>query len=146
MTHLLLVSACFLLFSISAAEVYNVTSSNDEADCPPQGKCQTLSYYTRNASQYFHDDAEFRFSEGIHMLEGSLVINGVSNISLVGMNMSENNATTTIATVITCINETGNIVFSNYSSSIIIKFITIKNCGSNDISFEICSTVFIRSI
>ena len=133
MTHLLLVSACFLFFSISAAEVYNVTSRNDETDCPPQGKCQTLSYYTRNASQYFHDNADFRFSEGIHMLEGSLVINGISNISLVGK--SENDTTTTTATVITCINESGNIVFSNYSSSIIIKFITIKNCGSNDISF-----------
>ena len=136
MTYLLFVSACFLFFSISAAEVYYVKSRNDTKGCPLQGECQTLSYYTRNASQYFHDNADFIFLEGVHMLEGSLVINGVSDISLVGgMNMSENDATTTNATVITCINETGNIVFSNYSNNILIKFITINNCGSNDTSF-----------
>ena len=120
-----------LLVSLSAAEEYYVTSYNNGTDCPAsERKCEVLSYYMRDFSQYFISDTVFRFLEGTHLLDSSLIVTGVSNISLIGL---KNYSASTATTVITCLNGIGSIVFNN-SNEIQIHFIAMKNC-SNDTTF-----------
>ena len=131
-----LLAAISLLVPFSIANEYYVTSKANRTDCPSEGLCQPLSFYTENSSYYFHDDVVFLFLEGTHLLERSLFISGVSNISLLGWDGSGNLATTFPA-LITCLNGTGRIVFYGHSTDILIKFLAINNCNRTLVFYEV---------
>ena len=51
--------------------------------------CYNFSYYTANFTSYFTDYTIFSFLDGTHTLQGTLEINGVSNITLQGLDNIE---------------------------------------------------------
>ena len=124
MLFLLLLLLCCQLSLIATTEYY-ITSLADLSDCPSNTVCNVLSYYTRHQTKYFSDNNVMWFLPGIHLLEQSIVVNGVSNITLTGMDVADNN----VSSVITCSDEDKSITFNNHSSFVTVKYITINSCG-----------------
>ena len=113
---------------ITASEYY-VSATNGEP-CPPTTDlpCHNLSFYS---DDYFTDDTIFYFLEGTHTLQRTLVINGVSNLTLQGLGHIEQGFHKTVmqsTSVIMCNDDTrGGMAFKD-SSEVILKFLTIANC------------------
>ena len=116
---------------ITAYEYYVSAAPNGE-DCPANTACNNLSYYVADSSFYFTDDAIFFFVEGTHTLQGILNISNVSNITLQGLGHIEHGFHETVmqsTSVIKCsdTNSTGIRFIS--SSDVVLKSLTIANCG-----------------
>ena len=118
---------------ITASEYYVSADPNGEP-CPHTDlPCHNLSYYTADYAFYFTDDTIFYFLEGTHILQGLLEISGVSNITLQGLGHIEQGFHETVmqsTSVIRCSGyNRGGIQFTN-STHVVLKSITIANCGS----------------
>ena len=116
---------------VTAFEYYVSAALNGE-DCVADLPCNNLSYYIANYPSYFTDDTIFYFLNGTHTLQGILNISNVSNITLQGLGHIEQGFHETVmqsTSVIKCSysNRTG-IRFSN-SSDVVLKSLTIANCG-----------------
>ena len=107
-------------------------------------ECHTLSFYVKNASQYFTSNTVIIFSPGQHQLNlpsnGQSVVNvtGISNFAMIGKgavmsNQSEEGAPRPNSTII-CISKSENkprngILFYK-ADAIHIENLTIENCGA----------------
>ena len=117
---------------VTASEYYVSAAPNGE-DCPSTNlPCYDLSYYFADYASYFADDAIFYFLNGTHTLQGILNINNASNIILQGLGHIEQGFHETVmqsTSVISCSDwkETGILVTS--SSNVVLKSLTIANCG-----------------
>ncbi len=128
------VSICCIALVTANDDYYYVTSNG--TDCPPSenSTCEVLSFYTNNSDYYFHNNAVFVFLEGIHNLEHSVVVSGVSNLSFIGTEQTVQGIHETVTlplSVIMCFNDTNNIIFNNHSANISFTYITIRNCSGN---------------
>ena len=84
---LLLVLDFFLL--VKAGEQYFISAPNG-VSCPTQNvNCYRLSHFTEHSSLYFSDNTVFYFLEGRHVLNDTIEINGVSNLTLKGLGTME---------------------------------------------------------
>ena len=112
-----------LIGYVSASEYY--VQAPDGTSCPVNTKCQELSFYTNRSDQYFVDNTIFYFLEGTHIMEDSVVINNVSNLTLHGLGQE----TVMVSTVvIQC--KGANVGFAFlYSSFINIIDETFIGCG-----------------
>ena len=119
---------------VTASEYY-VSAAPNGKDCPYTSRsCHSLSYYIANSSFYFTDDAIFYFLEGTHTLQGVLNIRNISNITLHGLGHIEQGFHETVmqsTSIIRCsVNRRTGIQFSS-SSYVVLKFLTIVDCGFN---------------
>ena len=95
----------------------------------------TLQYYLNNTNKYFTSNTQLHFLPGQYYLNNDLIIQGVSNFSLIGNRTNE-----VINTVINCTSPAGIVVVN--SSNIVIANIVMNDCGndytaiSNDHLFE----------
>ena len=66
------------------------STASNRVSCPYSDlPCYNLSYYTVNFTSYFTDNTIFSFLDGTYSLQGTLEINGVSNITLQGLDNIE---------------------------------------------------------
>ena len=69
---------------VTASEYYVSATLNGEY-CPSTDlPCHNLSYYTADYEFFFTNDTIYYFLQGTHTLKGTLVISGISNITLQG--------------------------------------------------------------
>ena len=118
---------------VTASEYYVSAAPNGE-HCPSTDlPCQNLSYYTADSEVFFTNDTIFYFLQGTHTLKGTLVIIGVSNITLQGQGHIEHGFHETVmqsTSVIDCSDyNRGGIQFIN-SMDVVLKSLTIVNCGA----------------
>ena len=108
-----------------AASEYYVSA---RATCPSiNAPCHNLSYYIAYYRYYFTDNTIFYFREGTHTLQDTLKIINVCNIILQGLgNIKQSFHKTVMYTSVIICNYSSNIKFS---SSILLKSLTIANCG-----------------
>ena len=117
---------------VTASEYY-ISAAPNGVPCPRTHLlCHNLSYYTDNYSSYFTDDAIFYFLEGTHILQDTLEISGVSNITLQGLGHIEQGFHETVmqsTSVIRC--SSYNRIGIQFTSSrdVVLKSLTIANCG-----------------
>ena len=119
---------------VTASEHY-VSADPNGVPCPRTDlPSHNLSYYIADYISYFTDDTIFYFLDGTHILQGPLEIIGVSNITLQGLGHIEQGFHETImqsTSVIRCSDyNRGGIQFTN-STNVVLKSITITNCGFN---------------
>ena len=124
--HLSLLVASLL--HITASTVYHVMPDNY---CHPiNDNTYTLQHYLNNTNKYFTSNIQLHFLPGQYYLNNDLIIQGVSNFSLIGNRTNE-----VINTVINCTSPAGIVVVN--SSNIVIANIVMKECGNNYKSFTV---------
>ena len=125
---------------ITASTVYHVIPDNHYH--PINDNAYTLQHYLNNTNKYFTSNTQLYFLPGQYYLNNDLIIQGVSNFSLIGNRTNE-----VIDTVINCTSPAGIVVVN--SSNIVITNIVMNECGNNyttflsDYSFEGKITHFI---
>ena len=117
---------------VTASEYYVSAAPNGVPCSNTHLPCHNLSYYTDDYTSYFTDDTIFYFLEGTHILQGTLEIIGVSNITLQGLGHIEQGFHETVmqsTSVIMCsdYNRSGILFIS--STNIVLESLTIANCG-----------------
>ena len=119
---------------VTAFEYYVTAAPNgvpcNRTDLPRP--CHNLSYYTANYKYYFTDDKIFYFLEGTHTLQDTLEISNVSNITLQGLGHIEQGFHETVmqsTSVIMCSDYKNSGIQFNNSTDIVLKSLTIANCG-----------------
>ena len=117
---------------VTASEYYVSAAPNGE-DCPfINTPCHNLSYYIANYPSYFTNDTIFYFLKGTHTLKGILNISNVSDITLQGLGHIEQGFHETVMqsiSVIRCSDRKISGIQVNSSSDVVLKLITITNCG-----------------
>ena len=115
---------------VTASEYY-VSAAPNGVPCPRNDlPCHNLSYYTVDYISYFTDDTIFYFLEGTHILQGTLEISYVSNITLQGLGHIEQGFHETVmqsTSVIRCRGCNGSDIQFTYSTNIALKSLTIAN-------------------
>ena len=124
---LLLLLIATLLHTITST-VYYVMPDNHYH--PISDNTYTLQHYLNNTSKYFTSNTQLHFLPGQYYLNNDLMIQGVSNLTLIGNRVDE-----AINTVINCTSPAGIAVVG--SSNIVIANIVINECGNNFDFFEI---------
>ena len=114
----------------STASEYYVSADHNRIPCPTHTPCHKLSYYVSNYTTFFTNNTIFYFQEGSHSLEGTLMINGVSNITLQGLGHIEQGFHETViqSTSIIICHYNGNIII-DVSTNVVLKSLTITKCG-----------------
>ena len=126
----MILSLSFIMVSLSDAALYYVTE--DGLDCPSNSTCKTLSFYSRVPGDYFVNDTVFHFLEGTHLLDHSIQVSGVTNITFRGVSKTRLQETVSEPlSVITCPNGSGSIVFNQQSRTLHLSYLTIRNCSRN---------------
>ena len=132
------------LFSLLlAASLLHITTSTvyyvmpDDHYHPINDNTYTLQHYLNNTNKYFTSNTQLHFLPGQYYLNNDLIIQGVSNFSLIGNRNNE-----IINTVINCTAPVGIILVS--SSSINISNIVMNECG-NDYTVFIKHTVYFNN-
>ena len=133
--YAVLITLCIYECGTSASEYY--VSAPNGAPCPPNTDCHNLSFYSVD---YFTNDTIFYFLEGTHTLQHPLKISSVSNLTLQGMGHIEQGFHETAmqsTSIIMCndFNEAG--IMFNSSTQIILKSITVANCGFNSCAVHV---------
>ena len=109
--------------------------------CPStNAPCHNLSYYTANYKSYFTDDTIFYFQEGTHTLHSTLKISNVSNITLQGLGHIEQSSHEKVlqsTSVIMCSNNINTGIKFSSSRDVVLKSLTIANCGVFDSLLQI---------
>ena len=117
---------------VTASEYYVSAAPNGES-CPTTDLlCHNLSYYVADYSFYFTNDTIFYFLNGAHTLQGILNISNVSNITLQGLGHLEQGFHETVmqsTSVIRCSDSNGTGIQFTNSSDVVLKSLTIANCG-----------------
>ena len=97
---------------------------------PINDNTYTLQHYLNNTNKYFTSNTQLHFLPGQYYLNNDLIIQGVSNFSLIGNRTNE-----VINTVINCTSPAGIAVVG--SSNIVIANIVMNECGNDYDSFTI---------
>ena len=120
---------------VTASEYYVSAAPNGE-DCPSIDlPCHKLSYYAADYASYFTDDTIFYFLEGTHILQDTLEISGVSNITLQGLGHIEQGFHETVmqsTSVIWCKDYNRTSIRFISSRNVVLESLTIANCGEFD--------------
>ena len=95
---------------------------------PINDNTYTLQHYLNNTNKYFTSNTELHFLPGQYYLNNDLIIQGVSNFSLIGNRTNE-----VVNTVINCTSPAGIAVVG--SSNIVIANIVMNECGNDYKSF-----------
>ena len=114
------------LLHTTISTVYYVTPDNHYH--PINDNTYTLQYYLNNTNKYFTSNTQLHFLPGQYYLNNDLIIQGVSNFSLIGNRTNE-----VINTVINCTSPAGIAVVG--SSNIVIANIVMNDCGNDYKSF-----------
>ena len=117
---------------VTASEYYVSASPNGVPCSNTHLPCHNLSYYTDDYASYFTDDTIFYFLEGTHILQGTLEISGVSNITLQGLGHIEQGFHETVmqsTSVIRCSDYNRSGIQFISSTNIVLESLTIANCG-----------------
>lgn len=109
-----------LLLHVTIAAVFHVTP--DDYNCTSNNSC--LDHYLKNASKYFTSHSQLVFPQGHYRLNDDIVIQNVSNFSLIGKRSAR-----VISTIVTC-SSSSHIAVIN-SSNVVITNMVIKNCTHN---------------
>ena len=119
---------------VTASEYYVSAAPNGES-CPSTDlPCHNLSYYIADYAFYFTDNSIFYFLNGTHSLQVTLEINNVSNITLKGLGYLQqgfNEAVMQSTSVIMCSDKKRVGIQINSCSDVVLKLLTITNCGFN---------------
>ena len=117
---------------VTASEYY-VSAAPNGVPCPNTHlPCHKLSYYTDDYTSYFTNDTIFYFLEGTHILQGTLEISHVSNITLQGLGHIEQGFHETVmqsTSVIMCSDYDRSGIQFISSKNIVLESLTIANCG-----------------
>ena len=125
---------CYLLMLV--ASLLHTTTSTvyyvmpDDHYHPINDNTYTLQHYLNNTNKYFTSNTQLHFLTGRYYLNNDLIIQGVSNFSLIGNRTNE-----VINTVINCTSPAGIAVVG--SSNIVIANIVMNECGNDYDSFTI---------
>ena len=117
---------------VTASEYYVSAAPNGVPCSNTHLPCHNLSYYTDDYTSYFTDDTIFYFLEGTHILQGTLEISGVSNITLQGLGHIEQGFHETVmqsTSVIMCSDYNRSGIQFISSTNIVLESLTIANCG-----------------
>ena len=114
------------LLHIVTFTVYHVMPDNHYY--PINDNTYTLQHYLSNTNKYFTSNTQLHFLPGQYYLNNDLIIQGVSNFSLIGNRTNE-----VINTVINCTSPAGIAVVG--SSNIVIANVEMNECGNNYDSF-----------
>ena len=106
----------------STTSVYYVMP--DDHYHPINDNTYTLQHYLNNTNKYFTSNTQLHFLQGQYYLNNDLIIQGVSNFSLIGNRTNE-----VINTVINCTSPAGIAVIG--SSNIVIANIVMNECGND---------------
>ena len=109
---------------VGCSELYISTDSAHSCP-PPAAVCHTLQQYAQDSPRYFASDTIFHFLPGKHMLNISILVEHVDNLTLT---VSNSSATTRIA----C-EENLTIGFFN-TSNLIVDGLEFSNCGGLETS------------
>ena len=115
-----------LLLHTTTSTVYYVMP--DDHYHPINDNTYTLQHYLNNTNKYFTSNTQLHFLPGQYYLNNDLIIQGVSNFSLIGNRTNE-----VINTVINCTLPAGIAVVG--SSNIVIANIVMNECGNDYKSF-----------
>ena len=124
----------FYLLSLLAVSLLHITASTvhyvmpDNHYHPINDNTYTLQHYLSNTNKYFTSNTQLHFLPGQYYLNNDLMIQVVSNFSLIGNRTNE-----VINTVINCTSPAGIVVVN--SSNIVITNIVMNDCG-NDYSYK----------
>ena len=119
---------------VTASEYYVSAAPNGVPCRRTRLPCHKLSHYTDDYTSYFTDDTIFYFLEGTHILQGTLEISGVSNITLQGLGHIEQGFHETVMQSTSIIRLNGynsSYILFTYSTDIVLKLLTIANYGFN---------------
>ena len=116
------------LLHTTTSTVYYVMP--DDHYHPINDNTYTLQHYLNNTNKYFTSNTQLHFLPGQYYLNNDLIIQGVSNFSLIGNRTNE-----VINTVINCTSPAGIAVVG--SSNIVIANIVMNECGNDYDSFTI---------
>ena len=118
---------------VTASKYYVSATPNGEY-CPTTDlPCHDLSYYIADYKFFFTNDTIFSFLQGTHILKGTLVISGISNITLQGQGDIEQGFHETVmqsTSVIRCSNNNGGGIQFTNSRAVVLKSLTIASCGA----------------
>ena len=125
---------CVQLLNVLIASLLHTTTSTvyhvmpDNHYHPINNNYYTLQHYLNNTNKYFTSNAQLHFLPGQYYLSTDLIIQGVSNFSLIG-----NRTNDVINTVINCTLPAGIAVVG--SNDIVIANIVMNECGNDYKSF-----------
>ena len=119
----------YVLLSLVASLLHTTTSTiyyvmPDNHYHPINDNTYTLQHYLNNNNKYFTSNTQLHFLPGQYYLNNDLIIQGVSNFSLIG-----NRTNKVISTVINCTSPAGIAVVG--SSNIVIANIAMNECGND---------------
>ena len=114
------------LLHITTSTVYYVTPDNHYH--PISDNTHTLQHYLNNTNKYFTSNTQLHFLPGQYYLNNDLIIQGVTNFSLIGNRTNE-----VINTVINCTLPAAVVVVD--SSNIVIANIVMNECGNDYTAF-----------
>ena len=97
---------------------------------PINDNTYTLQHYLNNTNKYFTSNTQLHFLPGQYYLNNDLIIQSVSNFSLIGNRTNE-----VINTVINCTSPAGIVVVG--SSNIVIANIVMNECGNDYESYTV---------
>ena len=120
--HILLLLLIVSLLQITTSTLYHVMP--DDHYHPINDNTYTLQHYLNNTNKYFTSNTQLHFLPGQYYLYNDLIIQGISNFSLIGNRIGE-----VINTVINCTSPAGIAVVR--SSNIVIANIVMNKCGNN---------------
>ena len=120
MLYYLLLSILSLLHTTSSNVYYVIPDDHYTTN----NNTYTLRHYLSNISKYFTSHTQLHFLPGQYYLNSDLIIQHVSNLSLIGNRTNE-----VINSVIKCTSPAGIVVVG--SSNIVIANIVMKECGNN---------------
>ena len=135
-------SFILLLLLLMAALLHTTTSTvyyvmPDNHYHPINDNTYTLQHYLNNTNKYFTSNTQLYFLPGQYYLNNDLMIQGVSNFTLVGNRINE-----VINTVINCTSPAGIVVVG--SSNTVIANIVMNGCGNYYDFFETDGNRIIR--
>ena len=110
------------LLHIATSTIYYVMPDNHYH--PINDNTYTLQHYLNNTNKYFTSNTQLHFLPGQYYFNNDLIIQGVSNFSLIGNRINE-----VINTVINCTSPAGIVVVG--SSNIVIANIVMNECGND---------------
>ena len=110
------------LLHLTDSTVYNVMPDNHYH--PVNDNTNALQHYLNNTNKYFTSNTQLHFLLGQYYLNNDLILQGVSNFSLIGNRTNE-----VINTVINCTLPAGIVVVN--SSNIVITNIVMNDCRND---------------
>ena len=131
------ISLLCLIFWVKGDELYSVSAKNG-TPCLSDTNCHDLSYFTEHPSLYFSDNTVFYFLEGRHVLNDTIEINGVSNLTLKGLGTMEQGFHYTV------LQSTVEISCEGAVSAGLV-FINVSNVSISDLLITRCSGPSLRN-